>query len=86
MYMYKVGLFRPIPNIFFLRFLQKNVSDKSRMVSRGTYFGHVVFLLDGGAKRYESHFHYFKWNYMIFLHSMIPLIILHMKIGIKIQI
>jgi hypothetical protein len=31
--------------------IQKNVLDESETVSRGTYFGYVVFFLDGDTKK-----------------------------------
>jgi len=31
--------------------IRKNVSNESETVLRGTYFGHVIFFLDGGAKK-----------------------------------
>jgi len=31
-------------------------------------------------KRYEDYFYFFKWNYIIFLHNMIPLIVLRRNV------
>jgi len=40
----------------------KNISDESGTVSRETYFGHFVFLLNEGAKKIQGSPPFFKWN------------------------
>jgi len=56
----------------------KNIWDKSCIVIEQIMI--LIFQKINFSWSYKDHRQFFKWNYDFFLHNIVPLIILHIKI------